>query len=124
MSKVQLYGGHFDLAKSVTGIRGLMNFFVIFMFFALWVNLLALLNYRFGAKIWLFLLGFFILSYVPTVLPLPKGFKTIFQLLTPNTWINLFGPSPLHYLVDGLRSLFLLVLLFTQKSKLVPLEKQ
>lgn len=108
----------------ISGFKGMITMALFFSYQAVLIHLIALLNYRFGAKVWFYISAFVISLALIQLLPFYKSIAPYVDFLSLQSWLNVFGGETLNYVMDFLRLILILGVISIITLKLPPIPKK
>lgn len=122
--KIEIDIAFLPQVELVSGLRGLVTMALFFTYQAILIHFIALLNYRFGAKAWIYISAFVISMALVQLLPFDRNIAPFVDFLSLKSWINVFGEGAFNYAMDLIRLALLLVLMSLITLKLTPILKE
>lgn len=109
--------------NGLSKLPNLKNFAYLYGYLMVSLYLLAALNYRFGAKIWLFLLGVSLLMSIAEMLPFTDKLLPFVRFFNIDYWSRVIGGKASFYLVTGVELLIVLAMTTLITLRLSPIQK-
>ena len=109
--------------NDLSGLPTLKNFVYLYGYLMASLYLLAALNYRFGAKIWFFLLGVSLLISIAEMLPFTDKLLLFVRFFNIDYWSQVIGEKASFSLVTGVELLIVLAMTTLITLRLSPIQK-